>query len=133
MDACTLWEDAWRSVHNTFSEMGYDNQCDNTTLPASLGGSTAWTVFYGDAGRRMPTAPPGWRRCGSQNTGWLATPHPPVGSAPREGVVCFQTGNAPEHYCGHTARVRTCSCAYDGVQVTYAYQFVAPWACPTAY
>ena len=86
-----MWEDAARSVHNTHAEMGYTDACDtaNTSpAPDNPGngdplGSIPWYAFYGDAGRRMPTAPPGWHRCGTLHTGWLATPHPPVGAAGR--------------------------------------------------
>ena len=95
---------------------------------------TRWHTFYGDAGRRMPTAPPGWRRCGARHTGWLATPHPPVGSAPRDGSVCFQTGSTMSLACTAASPLRVCACSYDGgSSVTYSYNLIVPPVSPAAY
>ena len=92
---------------------------------------TPYIVFYGDAGRRMPTEPPGWRRCGTRHTGWLSTPQPPVGSGPREGTVCFQTDAST---CAATAPVRICACSYDGGNLpTYSYQLMEPPLYPSGY
>ena len=127
-------------MHNSLAEMGtyYNTSCDlapGSPLAGSTNTSNAnWFHFYGDAGRRLPTAPPGFQRCGSQNTGWLATPHPPVGAAPRHGVVCFQTGPHSADTCGATASIEVCACSYDGgMSQTFTYRLVAPWACPAAY
>ena len=81
----------------------------------------------------MPTAPPGWQRCGTNSTGWLATPHPPVGAAPRSSIVCFHTGRESSLYCSATAEAEVCACSYDGVSETYTYRLIQPWACPAAY
>ena len=130
LDDVTVLDDAWRSVHNTFIGMHYSNRCDQGII-ASDG---RWYHFYGDAGRRMPIAPPGWQRCGTLHTSWLATPHAPVGVAPREGTVCFQTGQDLSLSCSTTAEVSTCSCSYDGGKsITYLYRFKPPWSCPAAY
>jgi len=128
-------------VHNTHAEMNYTDLCDDARLVAvgtdgavSLQDASGWTRFYGDAGRRLASVPPGWRRCGSMHTGWLATSHPPMGAAPREGTVCFQTGADSSLACAVTAVAYTCACSYDGgASLTYAYRFFAPWACPAAY
>ena len=133
-------------MHNTYGEMEWPSDtCDRANLtgvtrtsPAGALGTTpsnaSWYSFYGDAGRRLPTAPPGWHRCGALHTGWLATPHPPVGAAPRDGTACFQTGHDRALACAHQQPLSVCACTYDGgATVTYSYQLPAPWACPAAY
>ena len=93
--------------------------------------SASWYRFYGDAGRRMPTAPPGPERCGTQAAGWLATLHPPVGAAPRKGFVCFEDASST---CNATAEIEVCACSYDGgATATYSYKLPAPPVCDAAY
>lgn len=103
-------DNAARSVHNVMATVNYYQFiCDATDSPIGTDDAPRWVHFYGDAGRRMPTAPVGAQACGSLNTGWLATPHPPVGGEPRNGTVCFQTAATDALICENTAVVEVCA------------------------
>ena len=99
-----------RSVHNIKDDIGYYRfLCDATDAPIGTDDAPRWIYFYGDAGRRMPTSPVGNAKCGTMTTGWLATPHPPVGGAPRNGTVCFQTAATEAFICEVTTVIEVCA------------------------
>merc|ERR1719421_1144704 len=58
-----------------------------------------WYRFTGAAGYRMPNVAPGSRACGTDLTGWLATPPPSMGQPPTPGTVCFDRDEAPFQDC----------------------------------
>ena len=92
--------------------------------------STAdWYRFDGLAGSRMASQPPGPARCGTTFTGWLSTPHPSVGDAPKRGTVCFDGASA-----AHCVEVAVCACSYDGGNsATFTYKLPKPPFCDAAY
>ena len=92
--------------------------------------STAdWYRFNELAGSRMASSPPGTSRCGTTYTGWLSTPHPSVGDAPKQGTVCFDGSSA-----ANCVEVAVCACSYDGGNsATYTYKLPKPPICDAAY
>ena len=59
----------------------------------------------------MPTSAPGYQRCGTDSTGWLATVHPARGTRIRDSNICFQSSS---NLCATTLAIKTCTCSYDG-------------------
>ena len=136
--------DAYRSVRNSYTQWNYyssDGKSGGSVndfvirtdrnSPAPMAGhnlaNARWYRFEGPSGTRMPTHAPGPRTCGSDGAGWLATPHPPVGSGPRESRVCFHRGSNPNSgQCSHATVIKTCACSYDGLTTTYLYMFPQP-------
>ena len=117
----------WRSVHNTYAEMNYDDACDRDAdspfHSVSDLSSAQWVHFMAMLVCAYPLPHPVGDSCGTKNTGWLANPHPPVGSAPRDVTVCFQVGPTTAHLCAVRANAQVCACSYDGGQsITYMYR-----------
>ena len=135
----TILDQAWRSISNKRSTSNaYASKCDqNTNLGESpMSGHSLsdalWYRFAGDAGDRMQSTAPGYQRCGTDRTGWLATPHPPLGSAPRESRVCFHYSTS--NYCYQSIIIKACACSYDGgATTTYMYKLPQPPDCNAAY
>ena len=108
--------------------------------------SSSWFVIAGTAGQRLPVEPPGARRCGTDLTGWLATPHPAVGQPRLNGTVCFSSRDSP---CSASVDIEVCACEYGSVddtevtgaqrswrhrrQPTFVYKLPAPKFCFVAY
>ena len=87
---------------------------------------TAWFKFSGAAGSALPVRPPGGRRCGTDWTGWLATPHPPAGST-MNGSVCFSSRSDA---CQTTVDVQVCAFQESG---EFVYRLPAPRGCLQGY
>eukprot|EP00966_Prymnesium_polylepis_P293086 6769447-Prymnesium_polylepis.1 len=70
---------------------GASARCDRTAV-LGMGRTAAtsqWFMLAGAAGTRLPTEPPGGRRCGTDWAGWLVSPHPAAGQPLANGTVCF--------------------------------------------
>lgn len=121
----TTLDEPWRSFHNR--AMSFPMKCDNQ---ASLRGShkarASWYRFEGEAGYRLATTSAGGRRCGTDRTGWLVTPHPAVGSPAAEGTVCFSSA---QNNCTHAVRIHACVCQVVGTyELVYMYKLpTVPW------
>ena len=120
-------DDYSRSVRNVYQSYSASNpnmyqfrcdqrQNDNAPMWNHHHYSAAnWYRFTGSAGERMPTEPPGGDRCGTSYAGWLASPHPQVGDAPRVALVCYHRGsNINSNQCYYQNEIQTCACSYDG-------------------
>ena len=107
--------EGWRSVHfivTSEASKVYGAHRDGATLA-----SAPWSRFVAPAGLRLATSPPGSRRCGNDDTGWLASSdgHPDAGAAPTLGKVCFQRGvGAVADNCFGAVEVWLCTCRYPG-------------------
>lgn len=118
----------WRSVSYGTSPEGI-LKCDDSR---SLRGAhrvltkTSWYRFAGLAGNRIATSSPGGRRCGTDRTGWLATPHPTMGSPAAEGTACFSSS---ANACVLSINISVCACQdAKSRKALYAYRLPAvPW------
>ena len=109
-----------------------ETDCSNLELTSTGLANASWFLFKGDAGVRMQSEPPG-QMCGTQAAGWLSTPHPSMGDAPKPSTVCWDLDNVA---CFSTTAVETCACSYDdGETLTYTYKLPRPSSCsvPSAY
>ena len=119
-DEYGLLDDPTRSVLSEGGEI----LCDRDVLPEG------WYRFVGEAGERMPTAPPPQLRCGTHAPGWLNGAHPTVAEGRVDRQVCFhwagdecewnsqvQARNCGDYYVYYLPSTPTCSLRYcaDGV------------------
>ena len=144
IDDPKVLSDSYRSVHNKYynwnhNSPNYFNQkCDDRS-PAPMYNhynvySAHWYRFAGDAGDRMPTKAVGGNRCGGNYAGWLATPHPPVGAAPRYSTVCWQYQDNPSSgMCASRTEIKVCACKFDGKTTTFMYKLPRPSGCNRNY
>ena len=140
-------DDYSRSVRNVYQSYSASNpnmyqfrcdqrQNDNAPMWNHHHYSAAnWYRFTGSAGERMPTEPPGGDRCGTSYAGWLASPHPQVGDAPRVALVCYHRGsNINSNQCYYQNEIQTCACSYDGgLTTTFLYKLPRPYTCNSRY
>jgi hypothetical protein len=91
---------------------------------------TGWFGISGAAGTHLPVSLPGGRRCGTDLTGWLVTPHPGPGEPIANGTVCF--GSTRDACVQAMVPVRVCSCR-NVMRPIYLYQLSAPRFCFVAY
>ena len=136
LDDVTSLDDAWRNENSTVPLSKYT--CDAQSPQPMAGAPTldeaSWYRFTGAAGDRMPSVAPGSRACGTDLTGWLATPHPSAGMPPTAGTVCFDRDEGPFQDCFLESHVQLCACSYDGgATTTYLYKLPAPPRCYAAY
>jgi len=126
--------EGWRNVNS-----GPGDRCDARS-PAPMATDTLdtvhWYKFEGPAGNRMPTSPTQRGQCGSDKTGWLASPMPALGDARRDGHVCFSDSVQPSSYndCPFRIPVELCTCsAPDGTGAVFMYKLPRPPRCDAVY
>ena len=129
VDASIALLDASRNEATSHGGTWCDGAADKPMSAHDDVSTADWYRFGGLAGFRMASSPPGISRCGTKYTGWLSTPHPSVGDAPKPGTVCFDGSSA-----ANCVEVALCACSYDGgISATYTYKLPKPPTCDAAY
>jgi hypothetical protein len=78
-EAYTNLDDATRNVNN----QNNGDACDD-----NLNGE--WYRLTGASGTQMPTAAPGWEKCGTFGPGWMDGEHPGAWEQKVQRTACFQ-------------------------------------------
>lgn len=119
----------WRSVNWRYNYQYTSYNHDYQTPPISQHSSLSdaeWVRFAGDAGTQMPRSPPGYQRCGTERSGWLATPMPEAGAPATPGRVCFHYYHST-HQCYWQTDIMVCTCKLsDAGTPIYLYKLPRP-------
>ena len=118
----TTISEVWRSTANELKP-GETPMCDRNHIV-----DDKWYRFYSSAGNEMPTANPGFRRCGTYVPIWLDGSHPAVNNGVVHATACAVLPRQSRPGCGVSYDIKIVNC--NGF---YLYQLKSPRQCSLAY
>ena len=118
----TIISEVWRSTANEIKP-GETPKCDRNYIV-----DNTWYRFNSSAGNEMPTANPGFRKCGTFVPIWMKGRHPAVHEGVIDATACAGVPRRRPRGCGVSYRIKVVNC--NGF---YLYRLMNPYQCSMAY